>query len=146
MKKYFAGLCFLLIGCGAQPPENWSEIPSEKLLLCGNKPNCISSVDKRDKYAAAPLSFTGSKDNAVSALAELIGKLENTAVIDVTDSRLHAVRTSKIFGFKDDLFFVFEDDGTVNVRSSARSGYYDFGVNRKEMEKIRQKWNSLAGG
>jgi uncharacterized protein (DUF1499 family) len=38
----------------------------------------------------------------------------------------------------DDVEILFDDASkTIHFRSAARSGYYDFGVNRRRMEKVR---------
>ena len=45
---------------------------------------------------------------------------------------------SRIFQFVDDVEFLFENQGNViHVKSASRTGYSDFGVNRKRVEKIR---------
>ncbi|NDY59068.1 DUF1499 domain-containing protein, partial [Desulfovibrio sulfodismutans] len=45
---------------------------------------------------------------------------------------------SKILGFVDDVeFYLPEDQDVIHIRSAARLGYYDFGVNRRRVEKIR---------
>ena len=44
---------------------------------------------------------------------------------------------SRIFGFVDDAEFVLDGEaGEIRFRSAARTGYYDFGVNRSRMEAI----------
>jgi uncharacterized protein (DUF1499 family) len=40
----------------------------------------------------------------------------------------------------DDVEFWFDAAAkTIHFRSASRSGYYDFGVNRKRMEELRRK-------
>ena len=58
------------------------------------------------------------------------------------ESYLHYEFTSLLLRFVDDVEFLFDDETkTVHFRSASRTGYGDFGVNRKRMEEIR----SLAG-
>jgi uncharacterized protein (DUF1499 family) len=53
---------------------------------------------------------------------------------------LHVESRSAVFGFIDDLEFVRDDaDNVIHVRAAARSGKYDFNVNRQLIEKIRDK-------
>jgi len=41
----------------------------------------------------------------------------------------------------DDLEFYFDtDEPVIQVRSAARVGHSDFGVNRKRVEEIRRLW------
>jgi uncharacterized protein (DUF1499 family) len=52
---------------------------------------------------------------------------------------LAVIFSSKVFGFIDEGEFAFdENSGEINFFSVARSGYYDFGVNRSRIEKIRK--------
>ena len=51
---------------------------------------------------------------------------------------LHVECRSKIFGFVDDLEFQLQAaQGLIAVRSASRTGYYDFGVNRRRVEALR---------
>jgi uncharacterized protein (DUF1499 family) len=62
-------------------------------------------------------------------------------VVTVKDNYIHAEFHSRLFGFVDDVEFSFDDDQkTIHLRSASRTGYYDFGVNRKRMERIRAKF------
>jgi len=55
-----------------------------------------------------------------------------------TDDYLHAECSSAFFGFVDDLeLHLRPGQGTIAVRSAARLGHSDFGVNRKRVEKLR---------
>ena len=46
---------------------------------------------------------------------------------------------SLIFRFVDDVEFTLQPElGLIQIRSSARTGYTDFGVNRRRIERIRQ--------
>ena len=52
---------------------------------------------------------------------------------------LAVIFRSKVFGFVDEAEFAFDEkDGDINIRSEARIGLYDFGVNRSRLEKIRE--------
>jgi uncharacterized protein (DUF1499 family) len=45
----------------------------------------------------------------------------------------------------DDVEFCIDDDlRTIHVRSSSRVGYFDFGVNRRRIERIRAKFAPLT--
>lgn len=53
----------------------------------------------------------------------------------------HAKVRSSFFKFVDDVEFYFpKDKNIIHIRSLARTGYSDFGVNRKRMEKIRVRF------
>jgi len=42
----------------------------------------------------------------------------------------------------DDVEFLFDDNARrIDIRSAARVGYSDFGVNRRRMEEIRRRFS-----
>ena len=44
---------------------------------------------------------------------------------------------------EDDVEFLFSSDQSViEVRSSSRVGYYDFGKNRRRIEDVRKRWDT----
>ena len=46
-----------------------------------------------------------------------------------------------VFGFPDDVEFLFDDEKKViHFRAAARLGYFDMVVNRKRMEKISMQF------
>ena len=56
-------------------------------------------------------------------------------------AHIHAEFRSAFFRFVDDVTFIFDDDARlIHFRSASRTGYYDFGVNRKRMEKISKMY------
>jgi uncharacterized protein (DUF1499 family) len=75
----------------------------------------------------------------------LIQSMKHAKIITVTNNYLHAEFTSIFFRFVDDGEFYFEDiTKTIHMRSAARTGYYDFGVNRKRLEAIKSKYRLLS--
>jgi uncharacterized protein (DUF1499 family) len=64
--------------------------------------------------------------------------LPRTKLVEENDSYLHYEFTSLLFRFVDDVEFLFDDESkTIHFRSASRTGYGDFGVNRRRMEVIR---------
>lgn len=67
-----------------------------------------------------------------------------TVIVDRRDLYLRAESTSLIFRFVDDLEFeVVPGQMKVDVRSASRVGYWDLGVNRRRIERIRQRFDAL---
>ena len=65
-------------------------------------------------------------------------------VIMAKEDYVHAQFRSRLFGFVDDVEFSFqEDQKTIHLRSASRTGYYDFGVNRKRVERIRSQFTHV---
>jgi uncharacterized protein (DUF1499 family) len=65
--------------------------------------------------------------------------------VESEERYLHAEVRSLVFRFVDDLEFLLQPDGLIQVRSAARSGYSDLGVNRRRVERIRQRFQASAG-
>jgi uncharacterized protein (DUF1499 family) len=127
---YLAGLSFVHRHTVIKP-EN------ERVLSpCPQKPNCVfSESDRTDhKVEALPL-LDGDPQKSWHKLMQTIRQSGGEIVVD--DGRYsHAVFTSGIFRFKDDLEVVMNDE-KISIRSASRAGTSDFGVNRKRVEEIR---------
>jgi uncharacterized protein (DUF1499 family) len=71
--------------------------------------------------------------------------MKRANIVTEQEHYIHAEFTSAIFRFVDDAEFYIDDaQKVIHVRSAARLGYSDFGVNRKRMETIRQLFNSAS--
>lgn len=103
---------------------------------CGDKPNCVSTQDQREKYQLAPFTLTtnANLDTIEQAALKLPGA--KTAVKEGDYLRIEC--TSKIMRFVDDLELKIDGDKLV-VRSESRVGYSDFGVNRKRADQLREQ-------
>lgn len=67
-----------------------------------------------------------------------ITALPRTRIMTATSEYIHAECRSAVFGFIDDLELqLLPGPGLIEVRSLARLGYYDFGVNRQRVEQLR---------
>jgi uncharacterized protein (DUF1499 family) len=99
-------------------------------------------MDPREKHAVDPLGYDGGWTAARDRLVGLISEMKRTRVVAVQEGYIHAECRSRIFRFVDDLeFFFVPDESLIHIRSAARSGYSDFGVNRKRVEEIRRLWD-----
>ena len=75
-------------------------------------------------------------------LRQVVSAMRRTRVVGATDDYLHVEFTSAVAGFVDDVeFYLDRTAQLIHVRSAARVGYYDFGVNRKRVEAIRAAFN-----
>ena len=65
--------------------------------------------------------------------------MPRTTIVTATGDYLHAVCRTRL-GFADDVECrLCHTDGVIHVRSASRLGYYDFGVNRTRVERLRQQ-------
>ena len=66
--------------------------------------------------------------------------MPRTTIITADDAYLHAEAKSRIVGFIDDLEFQLRpEDNLIALRSAARTGYSDFGVNTERLEALRSR-------
>jgi len=113
---------------------------SEKLKLCPNKPNCVSSLQGEDasrQVETLPLIVDIATSRKV--LIDIVEQMSRTKKITEEVNYLHFTFTSLIFRFVDDVEISFNPEtNTIDVRSASRTGHSDFGVNRRRIEEIRK--------
>jgi uncharacterized protein (DUF1499 family) len=112
------------------------------LAPCTKKPNCVSSLAPKEssQYIDA-FKFSDDPDADLKILQSVLASMTGIGVITQQKDYIHAECRSRLFGFVDDLEFYWDDnDKLCHVRSAARLGFYDFGVNRKRVEKIRAEF------
>lgn len=116
---------------------------ARSLKPCPKTPNCVSSLAPEDDetHHIPAITFSGDRTAAREAVLEAVGTLERTTIVEQDDAYVHAVSASKVFRFKDDLEVVI-GDGRIDVRSAARMGSYDFGVNRKRVDAFSNEVRS----
>jgi uncharacterized protein (DUF1499 family) len=128
------------------------------LKHCGAAPNCFCSTDSleddADHNVPAWIWPQGSdKENALTQLAEVINAYEpgqggvdgggfKVIVNDPKNGYVYIQFESLKNGYIDDVELAFIDgmgDRAIQVRSSSRLGYLDFGVNAKRLNYIAAK-------
>ena len=74
-------------------------------------------------------------------LVRIIREMKRATIVTATPSYLHVEFRSALFRFVDDVEFVLDESARlVHFRSASRTGYYDFGVNRRRMEQISDRY------
>lgn len=91
-------------------------------------------------HHVAPLAFRADLDGAVARMKHHALALPRTLLVDRRERYLHFTVASAMFGFIDDLELLFHRSGRIDVRSAARVGWTDFGVNRRRVEALRSTW------
>ncbi|OQY41460.1 MAG: hypothetical protein B6227_05025 [Fusobacteriia bacterium 4572_74] len=132
----------LLVGCTPATKKETGIIQG-KFYPCPTSPNCVSSmVIEKNSHYIKPIVYNNITRNlAKEKIIVILEKSKNTTIIEYNDEYIHAEVRSAFFKFIDDIEFYFpKDKNIIHVRSLARTGYSDFGVNRKRMEKIRVKF------
>ena len=91
------------------------------------------------------LCLTGDKPSEGGP--QVVNEFDNSKDTVTEDSYVRAEFTSNFLRFVDDVEFYFPEttvnNTAIHVRSGARVGYSDLGVNRERVEQLRMKFNAL---
>ena len=115
-----------------------------RLALCPNKPNCVSSqaAASDKKHYIEALTYSGESSQARERLERAIAGMKRARLVERQANYWRADFSSALWRFVDDVEFQFDDNTKrIDIRSAARVGYSDFGVNRRRMEEIRRRFS-----
>lgn len=116
---------------------------NRKLRDCPPKPNCVCSDATDPTRRIAPLTIRAEAPIVWRELCDAVEALPRSQCVERTNDYLHAEVRSWIFGFVDDLEFRLRiGEGIIGMRSAARTGYSDLGVNRRRLERLRRSLRS----
>lgn len=144
----------LTAGCTSPTPA-----PNSSAMIqdCPNRPNCAITDNISNSLAATKPSTIETGDTAsprhkqqVSApelimpaakawplIVKTIAAQPRSKIVDQRQFYIHAECRSRWFGFVDDLQIQLKPGNPqLLMRSAARVGYADFGVNRQRLENI----------
>jgi uncharacterized protein (DUF1499 family) len=111
-----------ITACSSAPTH--ISLQQEQLIPCPSSPNCVSSTTQ------GSWKMTNAAD--WQQLLSVLSGMENTELDIHNGEYAHFVVTSQLLGFKDDVELKRSGD-EINYRSASRTGYSDFGVNKKRM-------------
>lgn len=123
-----------------------------RLPACPSSPNCVCSDDPSGPRRIAPLRLRQGGGRGAAEIARLRAAVESVVtslpgarITSSAGGRIAAEFHSRLFGFVDDLLLdIRPEEGTIAVRSAARTGWWDFGVNRRRIETIRARLGALG--
>ena len=133
--------CVLLMAvfsCAGTRPSHLG-IKDSRLAACPAKPNCVSSDAADAPHAVAPFELLKPAGESWRSAQAAVAGMPRTTIITSTENYLHAECRSALFGFVDDLeLHLRPAENVIAVRSAARLGYSDLGVNRRRVESLRR--------
>ncbi|MCL6750661.1 DUF1499 domain-containing protein [Nostoc sp. CCCryo 231-06] len=138
-----------LINSSLLPAATWAAssglgVDNGHLNSCPASDNCVVSQDADPKHTIDPIAYHIDRDAARKSLLKTLTVVPRTEVIEQTDNYIHALSKSRIFKFIDDVEFYFPpNESVIHVRSAARVGESDLGVNRRRLEQIRLALHDL---
>ncbi|WP_139557159.1 DUF1499 domain-containing protein [Methylotetracoccus oryzae] len=116
-----------------------------RIQACPATPNCVSSSSRSDSHYVRAFSFEGDPDAAWARLKQAVQGEPGLAVVEDSsvDRYLRLKATSRVFRFVDDVEFqLLPASKMIAVRSASRVGYWDFGVNGRRVERLRERFNA----
>ncbi len=109
-----------------------------RLASCPDSPNCVCTLGHVEEHAIAPYPYQKTLDEAKAVVKQVFTERSRTELVQEEAAYLHYEARSFLFRFVDDVEILFDDASkTIHFRSASRTGYSDFGVNRKRMEEVR---------
>jgi uncharacterized protein (DUF1499 family) len=128
-----------LFSCSGTKPMNLG-VRDGRLAGCPASPNCVASDDADAGHTIAPFQLVVAPSDGWHVLRSVVDALPRTKVVTATDDYLHVECSSALFGFVDDLeLHLRPAQQLIAVRSAARLGHSDLGVNRKRVEMLRRQ-------
>lgn len=112
-----------------------------ELTPCPSSLKCVSTEALDKKHRVAP--FFLARVDAWPEIKSTVLSLPRTKLAQEDDHFLHVECRSVLLRFVDDLEVkLCAAEGVLAVRSGARTGYYDFGVNRRRVKRLRERLRS----
>jgi len=138
-------LLLLPAGCSVPAPRAPStEVEFRALLARGSSGNVAatsdSATDERIRTRHFDLPATEVRGRLLTALLTL----PRWQIRDTSDAVIWATRTTRLFGFTDDIYLLVASRGehsAILARSASRIGRSDLGQNRRNLAEL---WAALA--
>jgi uncharacterized protein (DUF1499 family) len=141
LKAITLGIFLILTSSLCNIPNTWAAglgVSHDHLTSCPASPNCVVSQDADTKHTIDPITYHIDRNAARETLLKVLTVVPRTEVVEQTDSYIHALSKSRIFGFVDDVeFYLPKNEDLIHIRSASRMGDSDLGVNRRRVEQIR---------
>jgi uncharacterized protein (DUF1499 family) len=115
-----------------------------QLKPCPKTPNCVSTQASHPDKRMDPIPYQGSLETARSTLLRILER-PRVEVVDNAEFYLHAVFTTRIMRYRDDVEFLFDPAANlIHFRSASRVGRSDLGTNRRRMKALTQDFEDAS--
>jgi uncharacterized protein (DUF1499 family) len=112
-----------------------------QLAPCPDSPNCVSTQSKGKRHVMKPLPYLQTREASGKKILSILKGMKRSTIVTFTETYIHAEFRTALWRFVDDVeFFLDEKARLVHFRSASRVGTYDFGVNRRRMKEISEKY------
>lgn len=132
-------MTLLMVGCAAAQHEDWVGSRPINPESCPESPNCVSAEAEDYRHKIDGFRLKGDFGKNWLEIRRVVGALPESTIDKADEIYLRATFRSRVFRFAD-IFecFLNPSTGMVSIRSAAQSGYWDFGVNRRRVERLRR--------
>ncbi len=132
----------MMVSCSAPPPAG--KLIHGKLRPCPDKPNCVSSeTGIPDNKRVPPLAYGGKASIAMQQLQKILTILKGEFLCK-EEEYIWVIFRSKLFKFIDDVEIRLDrSHNLIHIRSGARTGHSDMGVNKKRVQKITKEFETI---
>lgn len=115
-----------------------------QLTACPDTPNCVSSQSSDRRHYVPPIEYKGTRDNAKARLLESLDRSGNVSFVADSPDYVRCEFHTRFMNFVDDVeCYLPSDSNVIHIRSSSRVGKYDFGTNRRRVDRIRRNFHSI---
>lgn len=129
-------LLLVMVAKNTKTPSNLG-VTTGKLAPLPKSPNAVSSQTENVERQVPPFPFKGTLEESKSAILKILGEYGNIAVVSNDGDYIHAISTTRLMKFKDDLEFFFDEQAAlIHFRSASRVGYSDRGLNRERYNRL----------
>lgn len=131
-------LC-LLAGCAPTSHLLVAEDGSRSFAPCERAPRCAVSLAEPGPGGdtVAPLRAGSDAATAHANLIAVLREQPRCEILEDDGRYVHAEYRTALMRYRDDVEFLIRDDGSVDVRSASRIGWYDWETNRERVEALR---------
>lgn len=129
----------LLVACAPSSHLLVAADGTRSFAPCERAPRCAVSLEEPGPGGDAVAPLVAGTD-AATAHAKLLAVLREQPRCEILadDGRyVHAEYRTALMRYRDDVEFLVRDDGTIDVRSASRIGWYDWEANRGRIEALR---------
>ena len=103
-----------------------SLIDNNILSACSNQNNCVFESWK-----------VTNSDKSFKELIDILKNTPRTRIINIQEDYLHALSTSRVMQYVDDIEIKkIEKESVLKVKSKSRKGFYDLGVNKRRIDTL----------
>jgi uncharacterized protein (DUF1499 family) len=115
------------------------------LAPCPDRPSCVSSRAPEGPRHVPPLRLTAPPSEAWTVARQVLVSWPRVRLEEEAPGYLRFSERSRWLGYVDDLELVLDEAaGVIDVRSRSRVGYWDLGVNRRRVERLRERLAALG--